>query len=171
MKKIKCEHCKKLFKPCVYNKYSQKYCSEENCKKVSKKAADKKYLAKKRKNPEFRKNESKRVSKWRGQNPGYPKRYREKKIHEKNALHDIAKQENDIKYKVLHDIVLSLSLTFKGFMALVLEKEHDTLCDFEKAMYIRGLELLKGSSNLTKGGLSAEKTHLSKTETKNPSSI
>ena len=46
IKKKKCKNCKTLFIPDTRNANRQKYCSEPECRKVGKKASQKRWLTK-----------------------------------------------------------------------------------------------------------------------------
>ena len=82
----KCCNCKDLFIPDPRNAKRQKYCRKAQCRKASKAASQRRWLAK----PENRgyfcgpKN-LKRVQLWREDNPGY---WRRKRKPTKNALQD-----------------------------------------------------------------------------------
>ena len=69
----KCCHCGELFRPDLRNFQKQRYCSEPDCRKVSKAASQKKWV---KKNPDyFRSKENVlRVQEWRKANPDYSKR-------------------------------------------------------------------------------------------------
>jgi hypothetical protein len=81
----KCKHCKKLFYPDPRNSTRQKYCSEPECRKASKKASQGRWLQKPKNRDYFRSPENViRVQQWRSENP----RYWVKPPSNKNALQD-----------------------------------------------------------------------------------
>ena len=81
----KCCHCRELFKPDPRNRTRQKYCSKLDCRKTSKEASQKKWLAKPENRTYFRSPENTlRVQEWRKCHPGYWR----KKRSDENALQD-----------------------------------------------------------------------------------
>ena len=81
----KCKHCKKLFYPDPRNSTRQKYCSEPECRKASKKASQERWLQKPKNRDYFRSPENViRVQQWRSENP----RYWVKPSSNKNTLQD-----------------------------------------------------------------------------------
>jgi len=73
--KRKCRNCHKLFRPGFRNQAKQKYCSEADCRKGSKAASQKRWLAKKENRDYFKGADNvKRVQEWREKNPGYWRR-------------------------------------------------------------------------------------------------
>ena len=71
----KCRNCGVLFWPDPRNVNKQKYCSELDCRKASKSAAQRRWSGKKR-NRNYFKGEvhARRVQEWRKQHPGYWRR-------------------------------------------------------------------------------------------------
>ena len=69
----KCRHCGEGFVPSPQNAHKQCYCPQSACKKASKLAADKRWVAK---NPHYHSGEAAvaRVQAWRAANPGYWRR-------------------------------------------------------------------------------------------------
>jgi len=83
LKKKKCRHCGRLFRPDSRNHKKQKYCSKPECRKASKAESQRKWVAK---NPKyFRSPENTfRVQQWRKENPGYSKyKLKESELQEK----------------------------------------------------------------------------------------
>lgn len=72
-RKRKCRHCGEGFVPSPQNAHKQCYCPQSACKKASKLAADKRWVAK---NPHYHSGEAAvaRVQAWRAANPGYWRR-------------------------------------------------------------------------------------------------
>lgn len=71
----KCWHCGDLFHPDPCNRYHQKYCSEPACRKVSKVASQRRWLAKPRNRDYFHgPAHVARVQAWRAAHPGYWRR-------------------------------------------------------------------------------------------------
>jgi len=67
-RKCSCRHCQELFIPNRYNRYQQRYCNKEECRRVSELEKRRKWRRKKRDDPEFRASEVKRVQEWRKKN-------------------------------------------------------------------------------------------------------
>jgi hypothetical protein len=82
----KCCNCKKLFIPDPRNTKRQKYCSAPQCRKASKAASQRRWLAKPENQGYFSGPKNvKRVQLWREDNPGY---WRGKRKTTKDALQD-----------------------------------------------------------------------------------
>ena len=75
LRRRKCRNCRELFIPDHRNQNKQRYCSKPQCKKASKSASQKKWLAQEDNKNYFRGPEHvQRVQRWRTRNPGYWKR-------------------------------------------------------------------------------------------------
>ena len=86
IKRKKCCNCKKLFIPDPRNINRQKYCREPDCRKASKAASQRRWLAKPENQGYFSGPDNvKRVQLWREANPGY---WRGKPKNNKDALQD-----------------------------------------------------------------------------------
>lgn len=86
IKRKKCCNCKKLFIPDPRNIKRQKYCRKPDCRKASKAASHRRWLAKpENKNYFSGPDNVKRVQLWRQANPGY---WRGKRKNNKGALQD-----------------------------------------------------------------------------------
>lgn len=71
----RCKHCNELFEVDKRNVWHQKYCGKEECRKVSKRNSQLKWLKKPENKDYFRGAINvKRVQDWRERNPGYSKR-------------------------------------------------------------------------------------------------
>ena len=86
IKRKKCCNCKKLFIPDPRNIKRQKYCRKPDCRKASKAASQRRWLAKPENQDYFCGPDNvKRVQQWREANPGY---WRGKRKNNKAALQD-----------------------------------------------------------------------------------
>jgi len=86
IKRKKCCNCKKLFIPDPRNIKRQKYCRKPDCRKASKAASQRRWLAKPENQDYFCGPDNvKRVQQWREANPGY---WRGKRKNNKDALQD-----------------------------------------------------------------------------------
>lgn len=71
----KCLCCRTFFKPHARSKGRQKYCSQSDCQKASKRASQQKWLQKPHNKDYFSGPENVlRVQQWRANNPGYSKK-------------------------------------------------------------------------------------------------
>jgi hypothetical protein len=71
----KCLHCSELFRPDPRNSHHQRYCSEPECRKASKTASQRRWLAKAQNRDYFRGTANvERVRAWRAAHPGYWRR-------------------------------------------------------------------------------------------------
>jgi hypothetical protein len=86
IKRRKCCNCKDLFIPDPRNAKRQQYCHKPDCRKASKAASQRRWLAKPKNQNYFSGPENvKRVQLWREANPGY---WRGKRKNNKDALQD-----------------------------------------------------------------------------------
>jgi hypothetical protein len=86
IKRKKCRNCKELFMPDARNAKRQKYCHKTKCRKASKAASQRRWLAKPENQGYFCGPDNvKRVQLWREANPGY---WRRKQKNNKGALQD-----------------------------------------------------------------------------------
>jgi hypothetical protein len=93
-----CLNCRDLFWPDPRNINKQKYCSTPDCRKASKKAAQKRWASKEKNQNYFRGEvHVKRVQAWRAQNPGYWRRC-------KNALQDHSPENETVKQGVKQEL-------------------------------------------------------------------
>ena len=119
----KCRHCGQLFQPDPRNRYHQRYCSTEACRRVSKAASQRRWLHKAKNRDYFRGPENvERVRRWRAAHPGYWRRGR--------SLSDRALQEDSLAQGIdqikksdllvppaLQDLWASQSLVLLGLIA------------------------------------------------------
>ena len=86
IKRKKCCNCKDLFIPDLRNVKRQKYCRKPECRKASKAASQRRWLAKPENQDYFCGSQNvKRVQLWRQANPGY---WRGKRKNNQDALQD-----------------------------------------------------------------------------------
>jgi hypothetical protein len=124
MKKKKCPHCKKLFRPDARNGSRQKFCCRTSeCRKASKKNSQNRWLEKPDNQDYFRCSQNRdRVKEWRKSHPGY---WRKKSCNNQEPLQeiitpehtenkpDIAKLENS----ALQDIINAQPFVILGLIA------------------------------------------------------
>ncbi len=150
--KMKCLHCKVFFRPDNYNKNSQNYCAKtEACRKESHRASQEKYRKRKNKDPDFRKKEVRRVTKWQKETPDYWKKTKKtKKNNPEIVLRDIARGENDGVYELLRDIVQRQEYILLGVIDHILEFKkdgvlRDIIASPLNALYDKGKQLMSSS--------------------------
>jgi len=79
-RKRKCKCCREWFRPQPHNAYHQRYCTEPECRRASKRASQQKYLRKYYR-LEANERDIKRVRRWRKAHPGYWRRKRQVRRH------------------------------------------------------------------------------------------
>lgn len=124
IKKQKCLHCKALFRPDKRNYSRQKFCSKEDCRRVSKKHSQNNWSQKPENQNYFRcVINIKRVQSWRQLNPGYWKKKKEEiplqdiVNTERVKIKEVVKSDLNMKSFALQDSI-NHQLTFIiGFVA------------------------------------------------------
>ena len=118
----KCRHCGQLFRPDPRNLRHQRYCSAKECRRASKAASQRRWLAKAENRDYFRGPEQlARVRAWRAAHPGYGR----KKSPRRPALQehspaqpvDIDEQSDVLSAPALQDVSLAQSLVLTGLIA------------------------------------------------------
>ena len=113
-----CLYCKEKLTPNRFNHHHQKYCGRPECQQASHRASNKRYLRKKRADANFRRNEVKRVQKWRLDNPNYhSKKKNAKKVGQLMPLRDFTGAENNVKDDVLRDMVIFQGYCIQGLIS------------------------------------------------------
>ena len=141
----KCRNCGRLFIPNRFNHHHQTYCSNPECRRVGKRASDRKYRKKQSVKLDFRLKESHRVQVYQKKNPTYWKNRKKdsKKSSEKELLHDFAqveKLQNDIA--VLRDIAIWQGTAFKGLVSYITDEVlRDDIGVSCNRLYDRGKEV------------------------------
>ncbi len=151
----KCLNCRTLFWPDPRNINRQRYCSEPDCRKASKTAAQKRWISTKR-NRDYFKGEVhvKRVQEWREQNPGYWHRCQ-------NALQDYSKgnplKEQEVNTKLTRDALQDrLNAQHAVIIGLISHLTGNTLQDnivsTATNMQQLGQDILNSSTYIFQGG-------------------
>ena len=118
----KCRHCGQLFRPNPRNLRHQRYCSAKECRRASKAASQRRWLAKAENRDYFRGPEQvARVRTWRAVHPGYGR----KKSPRRPALQehspaqpvDIDEQSDVLSAPALQDLSRTQSLVLTGLIA------------------------------------------------------
>ncbi len=93
-RKFKCLHCSEITLFDVRNRGRQQYCSQVECRRVSKAASQRRWLQKPENQDYFRGRENvERVRRWRAGNPGYGKGRRRKRSSVREPLQDSCPME------------------------------------------------------------------------------
>lgn len=86
-----CSNCNDLFIPDARNRYHQKYCTKPECRKVSKRSAQQRWLSSDKGAGCFRDHDNvRRVQEWRKAHPGYWKRKKAHPAATSVALQDLS---------------------------------------------------------------------------------
>jgi len=123
IRKRKCLHCKNFYRPDPRSLQRQKFCSKQDCKKASKKASQRRWLAKKENKDYFKGPENvARVQRWRKRHPGYWRRIptvNENALQDECSAQPANSQEiiDDIIPVALQDVSLSQSALLVGLIA------------------------------------------------------
>ena len=159
--KRKCRNCHKLFRPDSRNQAKQEYCSEEDCRKASKAASQKRWLAKKENRNYFKGADNvKRVQEWRKENPGYWRR-------DQNALQDDSLEKTAIDQTdtskltedALQDLLTAQSAVLVGLIATFTgDTLQDHIASTARNMQQLGNDILQSSTHIFKGGSYDNKT-------------
>jgi hypothetical protein len=155
IRKCKCPKCHKLFWPDTRNKAKQKYCSEEDCRKASKAASQKRWLVKKENRNYFKGADNvKRVQAWRKENPGYWRRG-------DNALQDDSVKKTAIDQEdtskltedALQDLLTAQSAVLVGLIAAFTgDTLQDHIASTARNMQQLGNDILQSSTHIFQGG-------------------
>lgn len=122
LRKRKCLHCGQLFRPDSRNAGKQEYCSQAECRKASKAASQKKWLAKPENRDYFRGPDNvKRVQDWRRHNPGYWRKRTpsEEPLQDHSNAKTMKGQEVAalLTFNALQDLLSSQQAVFLGLLA------------------------------------------------------
>jgi len=122
LRKRKCLHCRQLFRPDPRNARKQEYCFQPECRKASKAASQKKWLAKPENRDYFRGPDNvKRVQDWRRHNPGYwRKRTPSEKPLQDHSNTEIMKGQEvaaQLTHNALQDLLSAQPVVFLGLLA------------------------------------------------------
>ena len=118
----KCRHCGQLFRPDPRNLRHQRYCSAKECRRASKAASQRRWLAKAENRDYFRGPEHvARVRAWRTAHPGYAreKSSRRRALQEHSSAQpvDIDEQSEVLSVPALQDLSRAQSLVLTGLIA------------------------------------------------------
>ena len=183
-RKHKCLNCRELFHPDHRNKMRQKYCSEDECQAVSKKASNDRWRRKKE-NRDYHSgpHQVARVQEWRKQNPGYSSR----KMINKKPLQDLLNAESPVskgetgslKKSALQDYLNRQSPVIIGLIAKLTENTlQDDIAQTITNMRQLGRDILSGlagsddcSIQLTGGSYDSKTPHRSATHSQSSGKI
>ena len=118
----KCRHCGQLFRPAPRNLRHQRYCSAKECRRASKAASQRRWLAKAENRGYFRGPEQMaRVRAWRAAHPGYARKKSSRRPalqeHSSAQPADIDEQSDVLSVPALQDVSLAQTLELTGLIA------------------------------------------------------
>lgn len=122
IRKRKCKHCQQLFYPDARNAKKQKYCSQPDCRKISKAASQRKWREKDENRDYFSGPDNvKRVRLWRRQNPGYWRKRQtsEDPLQDHSSLETTKGQDvtAQLTLNALQDLLSAQDVVFLGLLA------------------------------------------------------
>lgn len=175
IRKRKCLNCHILFRPDSRNQGKQEYCSESDCRKASKAAAQKRWLAKKENRNYFKGADNvKRVQEWRENNPGYWRRG-------KNALQDHSTVKTSVEQRdterlaepTLQDLLTAQSAVLVGLIATFTgDTLQDHIASTTRNMQQLGNDILQSSTHIFEGGNHDKKAgNSTRPDTSNPQTV
>lgn len=154
--RTRCKNCQEYFDPDYRNKERQQYCSNPECRKVSKADSQRRWLEKPENQNYFKGSANvKRVQQWRDEHPGYARN----KTPAKKPLQDACNNNFDIKQDItemgntaLQDVCQSQVAVLIGVISqLTGQVLQDDIATFAQRMQQLGQDILNGSYE-TKGG-------------------
>jgi len=178
IRKRKCRGCSDLFTPDSRNAWHQEYCTKPECRKASKAASQKKWLAKEENRDHFRGPVNvQRVQEWRFTHPGY---WRPKPAKEEEPLQDVLTDKAQLNQPVeppkisppdlpLQDLLNPQHLVLIGLIGQMIGSAlQDDIALTARRLQQLGADILNGPTQ-TKGGNDDPKTsHLSTAYPKGP---
>jgi hypothetical protein len=153
-RKRKCHHCGEGFVPSPQNARTQCYCSAPDCKKASKRKANKRWATK---NPDYHRGETAiiRVQAWRVGNPGYwrPKTESlEPSTLQDDCITEVVDDEQEnaaLKYFALQDDSNSQAFVLLGLIAkLAGSALQDDIAQSCRALHKQGRQVLDTRSGV-----------------------
>jgi len=170
-KKRKCKNCNDSFTPDSRNSWHQEYCAKPVCRKASKAASQKKWLAKEENRDHFRGPVNvQRVQEWRSTHPGY---WRPKPAEEQGPLQDLLIEKTEVNPSVaapkiappnsaLQDLLNAQPLVLIGLIGQMIGSAlQDDIALTARRLQQLGADILNGPTQ-TKGGTNDPKaSHLS----------
>lgn len=120
--KRKCKNCHKFFRLDPRNTDRQEYCSEPECRKASKAASQRKWLAKPENREYFRgPHNVQRVREWRSRHPGYWKKGTCEQIplqdHSSQKKTEIQGNTSTLPSHALQEVLSSQHIVFLGLLS------------------------------------------------------
>jgi hypothetical protein len=166
-RKRKCRHCLEFYIPDPWNRWHQRYCSKPECRKASKAAGQRCWLASAKGQGYFQGEDNiRRVREWRAAHPKYWQRGR---TDGRDALQDVlsvevvATQEvrGRLNSNALQDLLTPQPALLVGLIAkLTGNALQDDIAEASRRLIILGRDILQTPSNKPKGGIGdAAKTH------------
>lgn len=176
IKRKKCLSCRELFIPDPRNAKRQKYCCKSECRKISKAASQKRWLAKPENQGYFSGTENvKRVQLWREAHPGY---WRGKRKNSKDALQDPLNpqgvENNSDNAQFAHDALQDFLIAQPPVLLGLIANFTGNALQDDMVMTLRSLQKLGRDivSTHSKGGHYGRKgSHHCQTHPENPQAL
>jgi hypothetical protein len=171
IRKRKCKNCNDSFTPDSRNAWHQEYCTKPQCRKASKGASQKKWLAKEENRDHFRGPvHVQRMQEWRSTHPGY---WRPKPVEDQKPLQDlliekvqlnppVEPSKTSIQNSPLQDLLNAQPLVLIGLIGQIIGSAlQDDIALTARRLQQLGADILNGPTQ-TKGGTDDPKApHLS----------
>jgi hypothetical protein len=180
-RKRKCKNCNVFFPPNPRNAWHQEYCQKPECRKASKAASQKKWLAREENQHYFRGSENvQRVQEWRRANPGY---WRPNPPKEQEPLQDLVIEKAEQNPSVeppeisppqspLQDLVIAQPLVLIGLTGQMTGSTlQDDIAFAARRLQQLGADILNGPIQNKGGNHDSKASHLSRAYPKGPPSI
>jgi hypothetical protein len=144
----KCKHCQELFFPDCRNRRHQRYCAKDDCRRASKAASQRRWLAKPENRDYFRGPENvQRVQVWRAAHPGYGRRRRREKA---APLQDVSEAQPADNTRgsptlALQDVFAAPPLVLLGLIAhLMGTSQQEDIAESSRRLLRLGQDILGG---------------------------
>ena len=166
-RKRKCRYCHEFYIPDPRNRWHQRYCSKPECRKASKAAGQRQWLASDKGQGYFKGEDNiRRVREWRAAHPKYWERGRPEGS---AALQDVLFGDvvvaqgvrKRLNANALQDLLTPQPALLVGLIAkLTGNALQDDIAEASRRLIILGRDILQPPSNKPKGGIGdAAKTH------------
>ena len=150
---MKCLCCREIFLPDPRNRHHQEFCQKEPCRQASKRASQRRWLAKPENTGHFGgPDEVERVRQWRQSHPGYWRTHKRKSA---GTLQDIYHNQatdsqsvaegdpQDLFRRTLQDVCLAQTPLLVGLLSQLIDSAlQEDIVGFARRMVAKGQDLL-----------------------------
>lgn len=182
---MKCLCCREIFLPDPRNRHHQKFCKKEQCRQASKRASQRRWVAKPENTAHFGgPDQVERVRQWRLAHPGYWRKHKRKSA---RTLQDICPDQTadvqvvaegapqDLFCRTLQDVCLAQTPLLVGLLSQLVDSAlQEDIVGFARRMVAKGQDLLDiPSRRFVNQNLpyDTQETPPSRTTTKNPAAL